>query len=71
MNRELLEKLNGLKKKDVDTRNKLMKEGKLHGVYEEEMQLVHIENARVLNEIIEIEGWPGISKVGIEGTRAA
>lgn len=71
MNKELLEKLEGLKQKDIDTRNKLIRESRLYGVYEDVMQKVHIDNAKALNKIIEKEGWPGISKVGLEGSRSA
>ena len=71
MNKELLSQLETLKQRDVDTRNKLLEEGRLYGVYDEEMQNVHRENARALNEIIEEQGWPGISKVGLEGSRTA
>jgi hypothetical protein len=71
MKEELLAQLDNLKQRDIDTRNKLLGEGRLYGVYDEEMQKVHIENAGALNEIIELEGWPGISKVGLEGSRAA
>lgn len=71
MNKELRQKLETLKQKDIRARAKLLNEGRLFGVYEEEMQKVHMENANALNEIVEKEGWPGISKVGLEGSRAA
>jgi len=56
MNKELLSQLVTLKQRDVDTRNKLLEEGRLYGVYDEEMQKVHRENAKALNEIIEQKG---------------
>jgi hypothetical protein len=71
MNEELLAQLENLKQHDIETRNKLLDEGRLYGAYDEEMQKVHRENAEALNEIIEAEGWPGISKVGIDGSRSA
>lgn len=71
MNEKLLAQLENLKQRDIEIRNKLLDEGRLYGVYDEEMQKVHRENAEALNEIIEAEGWPGISNVGIEGSRAA
>ena len=71
MNQELLNQLENLKQNDIDTRNKLAEEGRLYGMYAEEMQKVHIENAKALNDLIEKHGWPGISKVGPEGSRAA
>ena len=71
MNTELLAKLESLKQRDIYTRHRLMKEGRLYGRYDEEMQRVHVENAEALEEIIAAHGWPGISKVGLEGGRAA
>lgn len=71
MNSDLLTQLKSLKQRDMDTRQKLLKEGKLYGSYDEEMQKVHTENARSLNELVALHGWPGISKVGLEGSRAA
>lgn len=37
MNTKLLNQLEKLKRKDIDTRNKLIESGKLYGSYEEEM----------------------------------
>ena len=71
MNKQLLSQLENLKQRDIETRNRLLKEGRLYGAYDKEMQKVHRENAEALNEIIEAESWPGVSKVGPEGARAA
>lgn len=71
MNHELIAQLERLKQRDIESREKLLEEGRLHGTYEEEMQNVHVENAEALNNIISSHGWPGISKVGLEGCRAA
>lgn len=71
MNKKLLAQIEHLKQRDIDTRKKLLDEGRLYGVYDEEMQKVHSENAEALNEIIDAEGWPGVSKVGLDGARAA
>ena len=71
MNTELLVKLESLKQRDIDTRNRLLKEGRLYGSYDEEMQTVHVENAKALHELVTAHGWPGISKVGLEGSRTA
>lgn len=71
MNKELLAQLESLKQRDIDTREKLLGVGKLYGVYDEAMQNVHRENAQVLDDLISKHGWPGISKVGLEGSRAA
>lgn len=71
MNKELLEQLIALKDKDASTRQKLLDAGKLYGVYDEEMQQVHRENAQALSDIVSEHGWPGESEVGLEGCRAA
>ena len=71
MDNELLTQLEDLRQRDIDTRTRLLKAGKLYGTYDDEMQSVHRENARALDEIISSHGWPGVSKVGLEGCRAA
>jgi hypothetical protein len=71
VNQKLLDELLALKQRDIDTRSRLLREGKLYGDYAPEMQQVHRENARRLGEITEKNGWPGISLVGLEGCRAA
>lgn len=63
--------LEGLRQRDIETRERLRKEGRLYGSYDEEMQRVHVENANALNRIVSVHGWPGISKVGVEGCQAA
>ena len=71
MNKELLEKLKGLEQRDTETRKKLLREQRLYGTYEEEMQRVHRDNAAELARIVSEHGWPGISKVGVAGCRVA
>ena len=71
MNRELLNDLLTLKQRDLDTRSRLLREGKLYGNYAEEMQQVHRENAKALDDIVSAYGWPGISVAGPEGSQAA
>ena len=71
MNEELIAKLDGLKQRDVATRERLLEEGRLYRSYDEEMQRVHVENAEALEQILSVYGWPGISKVGLEGCRTA
>ena len=71
MNEALLEKLRVLGQRDSDTRERLLKENRLFGTYDEEMQRVHRENAVDLASIVENHGWPGISQVGIDGCRLA
>jgi hypothetical protein len=71
MNQQLLDELLALKQRDIDTRSRLLKEGTLYGGYAPEMQQVHRENANELDKIVIKHGWPGISLVGLEGSRAA
>lgn len=71
VNQALLSALQALVQKDLETRAGLLREQRLYGVYESEMQAVHTENALALDGLIAAHGWPGISQVGPEGTRAA
>ena len=71
MNTQLLDELIAMKQRDDDTRSRLVREGRLHDGYAEEMQQVHRENAHRLNSLIEQQGWPTVSQVGLEGCRAA
>jgi hypothetical protein len=71
MNEKLLDELIAMKQRDVDTRSRLVQEGRLYDGYAQEMQQVHRENARRLDELISQHGWPTISSVGLEGCRAA
>lgn len=71
MNSNIADALDRLKQRDDETRSKLLREERLHGSYDDEMQQVHINNAQALNELVNEHGWPGISLVGLEGCRAA
>ena len=71
MNQQLFEQLMALKQRDVETRSLLLRQGRLYSGYAEEMQEVHRENARELDELVSRHGWPGLSLVGLEGCRAA
>ncbi len=57
--------------RDYETRARLVREGTLYDGYNGEMEAVHLENARVLDEAIAAMGWPGRSKIGDEGAAAA
>jgi len=50
-------------------RNKLIEKGLLYEGYNEEMKKVHRDNAQKLNLVVNKYGWPGISLVGLEGSR--
>lgn len=59
-----------LKNADLDLRDSLIKSGKLGDGYNDEMKELHINNAKVLNEIIDRIGYPTIDKVGKEASEA-
>jgi hypothetical protein len=71
MNERLLDELIAMKQRDMDTRARLVQQGRLYGTYADEMQQVHRENAHRLDELVSQHGWPTISLVGLEGCRAA
>ena len=53
MNQQLLDELLAMAKRDSETRARLLAAGKLYGDYAEEMQRVHKENAKRLDEIVD------------------
>lgn len=71
MDDTLLSELAALLERDDRTRQRLLAEGTLHGTYDDAMQAVHRENAEALDAIVRRHGWPGISLVGLEGSRMA
>jgi hypothetical protein len=60
-----------LKEKDDKLRAKLINSGTLSDGYNQEMQAVHDSNAKELNRIIAIIGFPTSEKVGEEASHAA
>jgi hypothetical protein len=71
MNQHVRALLLEMQQRDTDVRTQLVREGKLHGGYAEEMQHVHRDNAYRLDALIGQYGWPTLSLVGLEGCRAA
>ena len=71
MNDSVHDQLLAMLQRDIAARARLLQAGKLYGTYDEEMQAVHRDNARLLDDIISRQGWPGITMVGLEGCRAA
>ncbi|HJV78668.1 MAG TPA: DUF6624 domain-containing protein [Paludibacter sp.] len=67
---EIAEKIIGLKNADLALRDKLIKSGQISDGYNEEMQELHNRNAKILNEIIDIIGYPTADKVGKEASEA-
>ena len=60
-----------MKQHDLEVRRRLLAEGKLFDGYAPEMERVHLEQSRRLEEIIEETGYPVIGKVGKEASNAA
>lgn len=71
MNEQLREKLLLMKAEDARVREELAKTGELFNGYHAEMERVHLENARELEEMIDEHGWLGKSLVGEDGAEAA
>lgn len=71
MDEALLAELRSLERRDTETREKLLREDRLYGTYDEDMQQVHRENGVELASIVAMHGWPGVSKVGLAGYRVA
>lgn len=71
MNKDIQAELLDLKRRDDDTRTRLVASGLLYQGYNKGMEAVHLQNAERLETIINQFGWPGISLVGEEGAEAA
>jgi len=70
-NKIISERIIELKNADLKLRNKLIENKKLFEGYDEEMEKLHKQNAIILDEIINIIGYPTIDKVGKEASEAA
>jgi hypothetical protein len=72
MNEELRAELIRMAREDSQTRDELLRDGKLpkYG-YAEEMRSIHERNSARMREIIEQYGWTGRSLVGEDGCEAA
>ncbi len=71
MNKDIQAELSDLKRRDDDTRTRLVASGLLYQGYNKEMEAVHLQNAERLETIINNFGWPGVSLAGEEGAEAA
>lgn len=63
------EKLGFLVQQDHQMRNILLEKGILSDTYHPEMEKVHLNNARRLNEMIKKMGFPVLSNAGEKGVR--
>lgn len=70
-NEDLRRLLISLQEKDTALRRKILNDGVLYEGYQEALEALHIEHAKLLNGIMEEHGWPGISLVGKAGSVAA
>ena len=64
---ELIER----RRHDLDVRQRLSTAGKLLCGYNPEMEVVHLDNARRLQELVGQIGWPAQEQVGEEASQAA
>jgi len=69
--KEIAEVIIRLKDDDLAFRDKLILNGQLGDGYHQEMENLHIQHAGILDEIIDIIGYPTIDKVGKEAAEAA
>ena len=60
-----------LKREDLQLRAELIRKGRLFNGYDKEMEKLHNRNAEILNDIINVIGYPTIDKVGEEASEAA
>jgi hypothetical protein len=67
LGRELLR----LRERDQAKRRELLERGELWDGYHPEMEQVHRENARALEEVLDDGGWPHSDEVGEEAAEAA
>lgn len=70
-NKDIPEIIIGLQNADLELREKLISEGRLGEGYNKEMENLHNKNAEVLNEVINIMGFPTVEKVGNQSAYAA
>ncbi|MCD2259981.1 DUF6624 domain-containing protein [Psychroserpens luteolus] len=68
--KDIAKRIIDLKNADLTLRNKLIQDGKLSEGYNEEMKKLHNQNAKTLDEIIDLIGYPTIDKVGKEANEA-
>ncbi len=69
--KEIAKQIIELKNKDLELRNRLIRNGELGHGYHKDMAKVHKQNAAILNEIMESIGYPTIDKVGKASSDAA
>jgi 23S rRNA maturation mini-RNase III len=68
---DIAQELIDRRRHDLDVRQRLSTEGKLFGGYNPDMEAVHLDIARRLQELIGQIGWPAQEQVGEEASQAA
>ena len=58
-------------RRDLETRERLVRDGSLFDGYHPEMEAVHLENAALLEEAFHTIGWTGRHRVDDDGAAAA
>jgi hypothetical protein len=58
-------------RRDLETRTRLAATGELFEGYHPEMEAVHLENAALVDRVIDAIGWPGRRALGDEAAGAA
>lgn len=72
MNEELRAELIRMAREDGETRDELLRDGRLPRLgYAEEMRRIHERNNARMREIVGQNGWPGRGMVGEDGCEAA
>ncbi|MCF0055265.1 DUF6624 domain-containing protein [Dyadobacter sp. CY356] len=69
--KSISKKIVALIKRDLQLRDELIRAGKISDGYDSEMERIHNSNARELNVIIDLIGFPTMDKVGIQASEAA
>ncbi len=69
--KNIAKKIIQLKNADLALRDKLIQKGQLGDGYDKEMELLHAQNAKQLEQIIDSIGYPTIDKVGETASEAA
>ncbi len=67
----IAKKIIELKNADLKLRDKLIQNRRLGEGYNKEMEILHLRNAELLNEIIDNIGYPTIDNVGKEASEAS
>lgn len=70
-NRNIAKTLIELKAADLKLRSELLQSGELEKGYSQQMENLHNSNAKALEEIIAVIGYPTIDNVGKEASEAA